>query len=60
MHDHDFILAMGDDTTDEDMFAALPPMAYGIKVGRGQTLASYRVKNVNEVLSLLEQITRTH
>jgi trehalose-phosphatase len=36
-HDQDFILAIGDDTTDEDMFAALPPTAYRIKVGRGRT-----------------------
>lgn len=56
IHDHDFLLALGDDATDEDMFAALPPHAYSIKVGRGQTAANYRLKNVDEVLSLLGKL----
>ena len=30
----DFILALGDDRTDEDTFRALPPEAYTVKVGR--------------------------
>ena len=30
---YDFILAMGDDTTDEDMFRALPVSAITVKVG---------------------------
>ncbi len=56
IHDHDFIMAIGDDTTDEDMFAILPPLAYGIKVGRGTTLARYRVKDVASVLNLLDKL----
>jgi len=56
IHDHDFIMAIGDDTTDEDMFAILPPLAYGIKVGRGPTLARYRLKDVASVLSLLSKL----
>ena len=31
--DYDFVMAMGDDITDEDMFHALPPEAVTIKVG---------------------------
>jgi trehalose 6-phosphate synthase/phosphatase len=49
----DFILAIGDDYTDEDMFTVLPGDAYTIKVGRGQTAARYRLKNPEEVLKLL-------
>ncbi len=56
IHDHDFILAMGDDVTDEDMFKALPPSSYSVKVGRGQTAANYRLKNVNEVIHLLKKL----
>ena len=56
VHDHDFILCVGDDTTDEDMFAALPASAFSIKVGRGQTLARYRLKDVPAVLRLLGKL----
>jgi trehalose 6-phosphate synthase/phosphatase len=55
-HDQDFILAIGDDTTDEDMFAALPPTAYSIKVGRGRTLANYRLPNTPTVHHLLRKL----
>jgi trehalose 6-phosphate synthase/phosphatase len=56
IHDYDFVLAIGDDTTDEDMFAALPPDGYSIKVGRGSTFARYRLPNVTSVLYLLEKL----
>lgn len=52
----DFVLAAGDDETDETVFAALPPDAYTVKVGRGKTLAKYYLPNyraVREVLRLL-------
>ena len=54
--DHDFTLCIGDDVTDEDMFKAMPPQAYSIKVGRGPTKAHYRVKNVAAVLDLLKKL----
>src|SRR6185437_14707026 len=47
----DFTLCIGDDYTDEDMFAALPPTAHTVKVGRGRTAAQYRLKNVDAVLN---------
>lgn len=56
IHDHDFMLCIGDDATDEDMFAALPPHAYSVKVGRGQTLARFRLKDVAAVLRLLGRL----
>lgn len=37
------VLAAGDDTTDEDLFAALPPHAVSIHVGGRATRAQYRV-----------------
>ena len=35
----DFVLALGDDRTDEDTFRALPPEAYTIRVGTDARLA---------------------
>ncbi len=53
---YDFIMALGDDFTDEDMFAALPKRAYTLKVGPGKTSARYRIKNVAEVQNLLRSL----
>jgi trehalose 6-phosphate synthase/phosphatase len=36
----DFVLATGDDRTDEDLFARLKPDAFSIHVGQGESLAS--------------------
>jgi trehalose 6-phosphate synthase/phosphatase len=55
--DHDFVMAIGDDQTDEDTFAALPPTAYTIKVGRGRTAARFRLESVRKVIRLLEKLT---
>ena len=49
----DFILAIGDDRTDEDLFEVLPSNAYSIKVGMGSTKARFNLFNVHEVLALL-------
>jgi trehalose 6-phosphate synthase/phosphatase len=50
---YDFILAVGDDKTDEDMFKALADRAITIKIGSGHTLAQYNLVNQEEVLRLL-------
>ncbi len=52
----EFILAIGDDHTDEDMFASMPPRAFTVKVGRGRTVARYRAKDVSNVLELLRRL----
>lgn len=49
----DFVLASGDDYTDEDTFRAVPPHAYTIKVGPGRTTARLRAPDVDTVLDLL-------
>ncbi len=49
----DFVLAIGDDTTDEDMFKVLPPDAYTVKVGEHASIARYRVTSVAQVRELL-------
>lgn len=53
----DFVLAIGDDWTDEDMFERIASDGYSIKVGPGITKAKYNLKNVNGVHSLLNKLT---
>jgi trehalose 6-phosphate synthase/phosphatase len=52
---YDFVLAVGDDKTDEDMFRILPDDAYTIKIGSGHTCAHYHLTDQIEVLRLLTQ-----
>lgn len=56
--DPDFVLCMGDDTTDEDMFKALEGEAYTIKVTNGPSSAQYTILSQQQVLPLLNQLTR--
>jgi trehalose 6-phosphate synthase/phosphatase len=54
----DFILAIGDDYTDEFMFTMLPTPAHTIKVGPGRTEAIFRLKSVTAVHDLLKKLTK--
>lgn len=54
--DHRFVLAIGDDRTDEDMFEMAPHDAWTIKVGRGSTHARFSVRGVKDVHSLLARM----
>jgi trehalose 6-phosphate synthase/phosphatase len=49
----DFIMAIGDDRTDEDIFTVLPEEAYSIKVGTLPSIARYRIKSFVETRKLL-------
>jgi trehalose 6-phosphate synthase/phosphatase len=53
---YDFVLAAGDDWTDEEMFGALPESAYTIKVGRGVSTARFNLESYRDVRSLLKQL----
>jgi trehalose 6-phosphate synthase/phosphatase len=53
----DFILAIGDDWTDEDVFHVLPEMAYSIKVGLRPSQAKFNLEAPSGVLSLLEELS---
>jgi trehalose 6-phosphate synthase/phosphatase len=57
--EYDFILAMGDDWTDEDLFAAVPESAFSIRVGITTTLARFSVKVQQDVLELLTGLAET-
>lgn len=52
----DFILAIGDDRTDEDIFATLPETAYSIKVGLGPSQAKFYIESIKSVRALLKEI----
>lgn len=52
-----FVMAVGDDYTDEDMFRTLPETTYTIKVGSGETRARFRLPGVEAVLQLLQTLS---
>lgn len=56
--ENDFLLAAGDDRTDEDVFEAAPDTAWTIKIGSGPTAARYALKNTVEMRDLLESLAR--
>ncbi|MDD3039169.1 bifunctional alpha,alpha-trehalose-phosphate synthase (UDP-forming)/trehalose-phosphatase [Bacteroides sp.] len=53
---YDFILAMGDDTTDDDMFQAVPTNAFTIKIGTVSEAANYNLSAQTDVLFFLQAI----
>ena len=56
--DYDFILAVGDDTTDEDMFHALPPEGVSIKVGNFSPVAKYRIPVQASVIPFFQKLIK--
>jgi trehalose 6-phosphate synthase/phosphatase len=54
----DFILAVGDDWTDEFTFEAMPEEAYTIKVGTKTTKANFYIDSVDLVREMLCRFTR--
>ncbi|WP_207435283.1 bifunctional alpha,alpha-trehalose-phosphate synthase (UDP-forming)/trehalose-phosphatase [Sabulibacter ruber] len=55
-HPHDFILCIGDDRTDEDMFRVMPEEAFTIKVGNERSLARFNLDNAKQVRKLLKSL----
>jgi len=54
----DFILGVGDDWTDEDLFRALPSSAYSIRVGMANTAARYYLSNHTAVRKVLHELNQ--
>ncbi|RBL90570.1 bifunctional alpha,alpha-trehalose-phosphate synthase (UDP-forming)/trehalose-phosphatase [Chitinophaga flava] len=53
---YDFIMALGDDVTDEDIFKVMPPKAITIKVGSQVSAAQYYLRSPHEVRHLLRTL----
>jgi trehalose 6-phosphate synthase/phosphatase len=53
---YSFIMIMGDDTTDEDMFKAAKDVAFTIKIGEHPSAAAYCFDTVNEARTLLHNL----
>jgi len=51
-----FILAVGDDWTDEDLFKILPDTAYSIRVGIMQSYARFNLRSYVDVVELLREL----
>ncbi len=54
----DFILAIGDDLADEDIFKVLPATAWTIKVGVGASAARFSLGSPGQVAALLTAMVR--
>jgi trehalose 6-phosphate synthase/phosphatase len=52
----DWVLAIGDDRTDDDMFAAVPADQWTVKVGPEATVARFSLPTPAEVLALLREL----
>ncbi|MDD3641464.1 MAG: trehalose-phosphatase, partial [Atribacterota bacterium] len=57
-NDWDFILAIGDDWSDEITFSYLPEYAYSIKVGQGISGSKYNIRSSTEVRALLKELAK--
>ncbi len=56
---YDFMIAIGDDWTDEYMFRELPENAITVKVGLVNTAARYKVESVGAVRKLLRSLVES-
>jgi trehalose 6-phosphate synthase/phosphatase len=55
---YDFILAIGDDTTDEETFKALPPTSYTLKIGPASSIAKYYLLSQSETLPFIKSLMK--
>jgi trehalose 6-phosphate synthase/phosphatase len=53
----DFILAVGDDWTDEDLFRTLPATAFSVRVGLANTAARYYLSTHTVVRRVLRELS---
>lgn len=54
--DSSAVIFFGDDVTDEKAFRRLGPRDVGVKVGAGETAASYRVDSTDDVIAALRLV----
>jgi trehalose 6-phosphate synthase/phosphatase len=53
---YEFIMAIGDDKTDEDLFKAMPENTYTIKVGTSLSIAKYNLKRQKQLYELFQEL----
>jgi trehalose 6-phosphate synthase/phosphatase len=60
LNNYDFLLSIGDDVTDEEIFELFmnDTNAVTIKVGNGRTVAKYKFDNVSDVIELLKYLSQ--
>lgn len=56
---YEFIMAIGDDRTDEDLFGVLPQTAFTIKVGTNMSLARYNLRSQKLVYDFFNTLLAT-
>lgn len=56
LSEHSSFIALGDDTTDEDMMRVLPEGGIGIKVGARSAAATHTIAAQSDVLTFLEEL----
>ena len=52
----DFVMAVGDDKTDEDLFKALPHHAFTIKIGINQSAARFKLRKQEQLYDLFLEL----
>ena len=57
-NDYDFVLVIGDDVTDDDMFKVQYEPSYSVKVGLKSTHARYSVYDYRDVRNILEKLLK--
>ncbi len=53
---YDFIFAIGDDRTDEDLFQSLPAEAYSLRIGVEKTHARFNLRHPGDACALLRML----
>jgi trehalose 6-phosphate synthase/phosphatase len=56
---YDFIIALGDDSTDEELFKAIPPSGYTIKVGCNPTNARFNIREQSQIIEILSMFSNS-
>ncbi|QCR22784.1 bifunctional alpha,alpha-trehalose-phosphate synthase (UDP-forming)/trehalose-phosphatase [Pontibacter sp. SGAir0037] len=58
MYPHDFVLAIGDDWGDEEIFKSMPREAYTVKIGNAYSVAKYHLDTCSEARKLLGRLVQ--
>jgi len=56
---HDFVLCIGDDRTDEDMFSVLPTSAFSFRIGLKQSQARFNFRSQTDAVDFLTNLSQT-